>query len=147
MFPFSWISLLLHRCLSLLLTYFFPQENEGDEIKNNKTLNDKKQTPKNYVPKRSYKCKAPEFRQPKGKTYRAAHYGPRNYDEQKVQEIIQKKTINDSKPGGRSWTQGKIKSKNVLGSERSSQPNLARVWSFNWDEETPNQNWDQMWGV
>ena len=110
-----------------------------------KKLNEKKE--EDNVPKRLYRHKAPEFRRPKGKTYRAAHYGPRNYDAQKVQEIIKKKKINDSKPGGRSWTQGKLKSKKVLGSERLNPPNMARVWSFNWNEETPDQDWNQMWGV
>ena len=114
----------------------------GDDAKNKK-LNEKKS--KVIFPKRSYRREAPEFRRPKGKTYRAAHYGPRNYDEEKVQQIIRKKKINDSKPGGRSWTQ--LKSKKVLGSERSNPPNMARVWNINWDEETPNQDWDQMWGV
>ena len=93
------------------------------------------------------KREAPEFRRPKGKTYRAAHYGPRGNDAQKVQEIIKKKKINDSKPGGRSWTQGRLKSKKFLGSKRLCRPNMARVWNINVDEESPDQSWDQMWGV
>ena len=118
---------------------------EGREGENSKKLNEKKM--KINVPKRFYLREAPEFRRPKGKTYRAAHYGPRNYDDQKVQEIIQKKKMNDSKPGGRSWTQGKLKSRKVLGSERLNPPNMARVWNINWDEDSPDQDWDQMWGV
>ena len=124
---------------------FSTQAAERGEDTNDKKLNDKKQ--KNIFQKRSYRCEAPEFRRPKGKTYRAAHYGPRNYDDKKVQEIICKKKINDSKPGGRSWTQGKLKCKKGLGSERSNQPNMARVWNINWDEKTPNEDWDEMWEV
>ena len=109
-----------------------------------KTLSKKKTT---IFPKRFIIRAAPEFRRPKGKTYRAAHYSPRAYDEQKVQEIIKKKKSNDSKPGGRSWTQGMLKSKTFLGSERSFRPNMARVWNISVDEESPDQSWDQMWGV
>ena len=100
------------------------------------------------TPKRKYVHREPpECRRPKGKTYRAAHYGPRIYKEERVEQIINNKKINNSKPGGRSWTQGKMKSKKVLGSERSNPPNMARVWSFSWNEECSDQSWDQIWNV
>ena len=143
-----WITispLFLLAILRFELTLFFPQEIEGKEVENSKKLTATKQ--KVNFPKRSYRREAPEFRRPKGKTYRAAHYGPRNYDDQRVQEIIKKKKMNDSKPGGRSWTQGKLKTQKVLGSERLNPPNMARVWNINCNEETPDQDLDQMWGV
>ena len=84
--------------------------NVGDETKSKKLKEQKQEN----VPKRSYRREAPEFQRPKGKTYRASSYSPRTFDDQKVQEIIQKKKTNDSKPGGRSWTQGKLKSQKFL---------------------------------
>ena len=64
----------------------------------------------------------------------------------KMQEMIEKKT-SDSKLGGPSWTQGRLKSKKVgLGSKRLRRPNVARGGcSFNWNRETPDQNWDLLW--
>ena len=122
-------------------------ETKGEEKKAKRFNNIDSLTAK-AIPKRKYvQREPPECRPPKGKTYRAAHYGPRIYKEERVEQIINNKKINDSKPGGRSWTQGKMKSKKVLGSERSNPPNMARVWSFSWNEECSDQSWDQMWNV
>jgi hypothetical protein len=79
---------------------------------------------------------------PKGKTYRKAHYDPREVSPGRAQEKLDRRLRLDSKPGGRSNSRYQHKKSQLrLGSDRFNQPyrdRLDRPWSIDEDEGGPN---------
>jgi len=73
---------------------------------------------------------------PRGKTYRKAHYEPREVSQDKAEEILKRRLINDSKNGGQSKTRMWRKKCRELGGNRGfSRPYRERPdRPFNFDQ-------------
>jgi len=126
------------------------QTSRGTDTANQLTENEQKfsrQREKMWERMRQRKASAPQVvpalsavkmrnKNPRGKTYRKAHYDPREVSRDKAKEILRRRLINDSKNGGQSKSRMWGKEYRKLGGNRGfSRPYRERPdRPFNFDQ-------------